>query len=235
MDLPTRVPSHVDASWVAPRPTFLRTQDRGTVSLSVQMAARGASQPKQGSRRTLSGRWLQSPKAVSKWRLEPFAPFDTALWAYSGCSLRPSTDLYALPRQRYGISFGGVGGEGSLAAQARLKTHPSIRPFGPTQDAHSGLPPTCIHCQDRGTVSLSVEMAARGASQPKQGSRRTLSGRWLQSPKAVSKWRLESFAPVDTALWAYSGCALRLSTDLCTLPKTGACLLRRPGCVIMHC
>jgi hypothetical protein len=36
------------------------------------------------------------PQVVSKWRLEPFAPLDTALRAYSGCSLGVSTDLYTL-------------------------------------------------------------------------------------------------------------------------------------------
>jgi hypothetical protein len=48
------------------------------------------------------------------------APFDTALWAYSGCSLR----------------YGPLG---------LLRMLPSIRPSGATQDAHSEFPPARMH------------------------------------------------------------------------------------------
>jgi hypothetical protein len=92
---------------------------------------------------------------------------------------------------------------------------PSASEHGEPPGGQTESPPVPCHVFRRcGTVFLSVEIAARGVSQSRQGSRRTLSGRWLQCrwlqwPQAASKWRLEPFAPLDTALWAYSGCSLR--------------------------
>jgi hypothetical protein len=158
----------------------------GAASLSLGTAARAVSRSRQGSRRTLSGRRLQWPKAVSKWRLEPFAPFDTAFWAYSGCSLRVSTDLYALPSHRYRISFGGNCGERSLAVQARLKTY--------TEWPVAAVPDGC------------------------SGRRLYRSGVLSRSLPSVRPFGPTQDAPFDTALWAHSGCALRVSADLYTLP-----------------
>jgi hypothetical protein len=142
---------------------------------------------------------------VSKWRLEPFAPFDTAPWAYSGCSLR----------------YGPLG---------LLRMLPSIRPPGPAQDAHSGFPPTCIRYLRGSTAVLSVKTAARGVSQSRRGSRRTLIGRRLYRGGVLSRSHPSIRPPgptqdahFDTAPWAYSGRSLRLSTDLHTLPSGQYC------------
>jgi hypothetical protein len=97
------------------------------------------------------------PKAASKWRLEPLAPFDTALWTYSGWSLRygPLGLLRMVPSIRpFGPTQDGPfdtalwaysGWPLRYGPLGLLRMTPSIRPLGPTGDAHSESPPTCIH------------------------------------------------------------------------------------------